>query len=122
MNKKTYIIIAALVVVAIIIVIGVYTHRLTYWLPPPVLTTVSLGEEFTLKKGETARVKNLDVLLKLKDLTYSSVPRGSQFVWSKPPVVYELTVDGKIYGNPPDKSPPNEAPYELLIKETDYKT
>jgi len=82
---------------------------------------ISLGEEFTLKKGETARIKNLNVFLKVKDFIYSPCPKGAQCFWSGLAVVYELTVDGKVYGSSFD-NPPREAPYDVLVKKTDYKT
>ena len=82
---------------------------------------VSLGEEFTLKKGETARVKDLNVFLKVKDFIYSPCPRGAQCLWSGLAVVYELTVDGIVYGSSLD-NPPRDAPYDVLVKKTDYKT
>jgi hypothetical protein len=74
-----------------------------------------------LKKGETARVKGLNVFLKVKDFIYSPCPKGSQCIWSGLAVVYELTVDGKVYGSSFD-SPPREAPYDVFVKKTDYKT
>lgn len=82
---------------------------------------VSLGQEFTLKKGETARVKGLNVFLKVKDFIYSPCPKGSQCIWSGLAVVYELTVDGKAYNAPMGNLPP-ETPYNVLVKNTDYKT
>ena len=85
------------------------------------MITVSLGQEFTLKRGETARVNNLNVFLKVKDFIHSPCPKGSQCIWSGLAVVYELIVDGKIY-NAPMGNLPSETPYNVLIKNTDYKT
>ncbi len=82
---------------------------------------VSLGEEFTLKRGETARVKGLNVFLKVKDFIYSPCPKGTQCIWSGLAVVFELTVDGKVYNASIGNLPP-EAPYDVLVKKTDYKT
>ena len=83
--------------------------------------TVSLGQEFTLKKGETARVKGLNVFLKVKDFIYSPCPKGSQCIWSGLAVVYEISVDGKVY-NASMGNPPPEVPYDVFVKNTDYKT
>ena len=83
--------------------------------------TVSLAQEFTLKKGETAQVKGLNVFLKIKDFIYSPCPKGSQCIWSGLAVVYELTVDGKVYNASMGNLPP-ETPYNVLVKDTDYKT
>lgn len=83
---------------------------------------VSLGKKFTLKKGETARVKGLNVFLKVKDFIYSPCPKGVYCIWSGLAVVYELTVDGKIYSNSSDDSPIYKAPYDVDVKKTDYKT
>lgn len=90
--------------------------------------TVSLGEEFTLKKGETAQVNGLSAFLKVNDFIYSPCPKGLQCIWSGLDVIYDLTVDGKVYGshrsdldNPPHKTL-YEAPYDVLVKGSDYKT
>jgi len=83
--------------------------------------TVSLGREFTLKKGEIARVKDLNVFLEVKYFIYSPCPKGAQCFWSGLAVVYELTVDGKVYGSSLG-NPLYEAPYDVIVKKTDYKT
>lgn len=82
---------------------------------------ISLGEEFTLKKGETARVKGLNVFLKVIDFYYAPCPKNVKCVWSGLAVNYELTVDGKVYVSSLGHSP-YEAPYDALVKKTDYKT
>jgi len=83
--------------------------------------TVSLGQEFTLKKGETARVKDSDVFLRVKDFIYSPCPRDSQCIWNGMAVIYEISVEGKIY-NVSTGSLPQEVPYDVFIKNTNYKT
>ena len=82
---------------------------------------VSLGQEFTLKKGETARVKDLNIFFKVKYFIYSPCPKGSQCIWSGLAVVYDLTVDGKVYNASIGNLPP-EVLYDVIVKETDYKT
>ncbi|MBI5401369.1 hypothetical protein HZB05_00890 [Candidatus Wolfebacteria bacterium] len=69
-----------------------------------------------MKKGETARVKGLNVFLKIKNFIYSPCPKDYQCIWSGLAVVYELTIDGKVYGSS------FEAPYDVLVGKTDYKT
>lgn len=144
MNKKGFIHIAIIVGIVVITIAGYFVLRrrtmplLTpnYRPTPPTSTTpqippkiesdtgaitVLLGEEFILKKGETARIKDLNVFLKVKDFINSPCPKGSQCIWSGLAVVYELTVDGKVYISSFD-NPLREAPYDVLIKKTDYKT
>ena len=120
MNQKGFINIA--VIIGIIVVAGITGYFvLTQRTPPNLIPTptsptststtpteipttepssnaemVSLGEEFTLKKGETARVKGLNVFLKVKDFIYSPCPKGAQCFWSGLAVVFELTVDGYV--------------------------
>ena len=77
---------------------------------------VNLGEEFTLVKGESARVKGLNVSLKIKEFIYSPCPKGVQCVWSGLAVVYELNIDGKDYTNA------YNTPYDVLILDTNFKT
>ena len=77
---------------------------------------VNLGEKFTLVKGESARVKGLNVSLKVKEFIYSPCPKGVQCVWSGLAVVYELNIDGKAYTNS------YYTPYDVLVSDTDHKT
>ncbi|MBU0569700.1 hypothetical protein KKB40_02870 [Patescibacteria group bacterium] len=129
MNKKGFVNVAIIVVIIVIVGIAGYfvlNKQSSSPIPTPTdlgarAITVSLGEEFTLKKGGTARLGNLDVFLKVKDFIYSPCPKGSQCVWSGLAVVYELTVDRKVYDAPLGNLPP-EAPYNVLVKNTDYKT
>jgi hypothetical protein len=83
--------------------------------------TVNLGEEFTLRKSETARVKNLNVFIKIIDFTNSPCPAGTQCFWSGQAVNYELKVDGKIYISA-GQNPLLETPYDITVKDSDYKT
>ncbi|MBI2635481.1 MAG: hypothetical protein HYW79_02975 [Parcubacteria group bacterium] len=124
MSQKRFVNIA--IIIGVIVIAGIigYFVLSQQTTTPPVSTpasTVSLGQEFTLKKGETARVKGLNVFLEVKDFIYSPCPEDSQCVWSGLAVVYELTVDGKVYGSSFD-NPPHEAPYDVFVKKTDYKT
>jgi len=117
-----------------LMVLGVVPFALALDVPSQTSTTepssnvkiVSLGEEFTLKKGETARVEDLNVFLKVKDFIYSPCPKEVQCIWSGLAVVFELTVDGKVYGSLFDNSPHNvplhKSPYDVLVEKTDYKT
>lgn len=82
---------------------------------------VKLGEEFTLSKGETARVMGLNVYLTLKDFIYAPCPPGAQCFWSGLAVVYELKVDGKVYESSWGNLA-NDAPYMVVVKNSDYKS
>ena len=143
MNQKGFANITVTIWLVIILVVATYFvfSRLTIPSPahtptPPTSTpaitetptntatntiTILLGEEFTLKKGETARVKGLNVFLKIKDFIYSPCPKDSKCIWDGLAVVYEISLDGKVYyasiGNPPP-----EVPYDVFVKNTDYKT
>lgn len=124
MNQKGFINIAIISVVVVIAGIAGYFILSQRTNPSSSNTdaiTVSLGQEFTLKKGETARVKGLNVFLKVKDFIYSPCPISVQCIWSGLAVAYELTVDGKVFGSSLD-SPPYEAPYDVFVKKSDYKT
>ena len=74
-----------------------------------------------MKKSETARVKGLNVFLKVKDFIYSPCPKGAQCIWSGLAVVYELSVNGKTYDAPSGNLPP-KVPYDVVVKKTDHKT
>ena len=131
MNPKRFV--SVVIIIGVIVIAGIAGYFVLNKqsspptpTPPPTgsdtrVITVSLGEEFTLKKGETARVKDLNVFLKLKDFIYSPCPKGARCIWSGLAVVYELTVDGKVYSAPMGNPSP-ETPYNVLVKNTDYKT
>lgn len=82
---------------------------------------VNLGEEFTLKKGEAAKIRGLNVTLTVTGFIYSPCPEGSQCFWSGLAVEYELSVNGNIYKSSFGNLP-SEAPYRVFIKDSDYKT
>lgn len=84
-------------------------------------TSVNPGEKFTLKKGETAKVRGLNVTLTITNFIYSPCPEDTQCFWNGLAVDYELTVDGKIYKSTVGNLP-SEAPYQIFMKESDYKT
>ena len=112
MNQKRFVNVAIIIgIVSIVCIVGYLK------LSRP---TVSLGEGFVLIRGGVAHIKGLDVSLEVKDFINAPCPKGSQCIWNGQGVVYELTVDGKIYGS--SVNPPYEAPYEVLIKKTDYTT
>lgn len=127
MDKKIPIAIIIFVVILSIFLYGCSTIKEQN--PPKIPDTLSketeiivdLGEEFTLVKGQSAIIKELNVSLKIKDFIYSPCPKGAQCVWSGLAVVYELTVDGRIYDAPIGNLPP-ESPYDVFVKDTDYKT
>lgn len=77
---------------------------------------VSLGEEFRLKKGEAAKLKDRNVTLKITEFIYSPCPANAECVWSGLAVKYELTVDGINY------SKDTKTSYDVVETESDYKT
>jgi len=80
-----------------------------------------LGQPVTLKKGETAVFEGGRVSLKVLDFYYQPCPEGAQCFWSGLDVYYELVVDGKTYiHNTPGTG--INAPYEVNLKDSDYKT
>jgi hypothetical protein len=58
---------------------------------------VAAGESFTLKKGESAQLKNTDVVLKVISFVNSPCPKNAQCIWSGLAVNHELTIAGKPY-------------------------
>ena len=87
---------------------------------------VSAGEEFTLKQGESVKLKDVDLTLTVTGFENSPCPEGSQCIWSGLAVNYDLTVGGFKYssaGSTTDSEPiPADLPLEVLVKESDYKT
>lgn len=76
--------------------------------------TVKLGDKFTLKKGESARLKDRDVELLVTGFVNSPCPKDAMCVWSGLDVMTVLTIDGK-------QSRPYETHYNVNLLESDYK-
>src|SRR3989344_3996186 len=76
-----------------------------------------LGEEFTLRKCETAHIRNTDVSLKVTGFIYSPCPSGVVCIWSGQAVNYEFKVGDKSFVNSYDKTP-----YDVVMRKSDYKT
>ena len=123
MNKKNSICIATIFVILISSLNGCGTNEQKPQKIPGIHTekSVNLGEEFTLAKGQSAIIKDLNVSLKIIDFIYSPCQKGSQCFWSGLAVVYELSVNGKVYVSSLGNSIYG-APYDIFIKKTDYKT
>ncbi len=77
---------------------------------------ISLGEEFRLKKGETAKLKGRKVTLKITDFIHSPCPANAECVWSGLDVKYELTVNDISY------SKDTKTGYDVVETKSDYKT
>jgi hypothetical protein len=77
--------------------------------------TVGLNEEFKLIRGETARLKNSDFELKIKD--FELRPDSS---WNGPKVQYEIVTNGKTYGSPPYWYNNDKPPYFVSVIDSDY--
>ena len=120
MKHKTFIIAAIISGILVAAGIAVYFVLNQQTLSPNQMT-VSLDEEFTLTKGETARVDDLNVFLKVQDFIYSPCPQDAQCIWIGQAVVFDLTVDGKVYTAPLGYLS-LDAPYTVKIKKTDYQT
>lgn len=71
-------------------------------------TRVELGKEFRLSVGAAARLPGKRAKLRLKSFVNSPCPEGARCVWSGQEVIYELT--------------PKDAPYEVEVKSSDYRT
>ncbi len=84
--------------------------------------SVDFGQDFILKKGQTARIKGQDISLVIKNFINSPCPKGAQCIWSGLAVVYELRINGKVYDADAHGGPPPMAPYDVIVKESDYKT
>ncbi|MCR4295143.1 MAG: hypothetical protein NUW21_06385 [Elusimicrobia bacterium] len=78
---------------------------------------VELGKEFRLRKGEVAAITGTTATLRIVRFINSPCPKGAHCVWSGLAVITELTVDGKVV-DPKAK----DSPYDVLVKESDYKT
>lgn len=90
---------------------------LTIGIPQPSIAatyTVKLGEKFTLKKGESARLQGRDVELLITGFVHSPCPKNAMCVWSGLDVITVLTINGK-------KVRPYETHYNVNLLESDYK-
>lgn len=117
-NKKIKIIIIGLIIL-LVCVVFIFGPQLKQ----PVASTtglglkkVELGEEFSLKKGEIAKVKGKSVSLHITGFINNPCPENADCTWSGQAVKYELTVGGKVYNNS------YESPYDVTQKDTNYKT
>src|SRR3989338_7942198 len=81
--------------------------------------TVSLGDNFNLKKDQSANIQDgsNSIGILLRDFTYSPCPKGANCFWSGLAVWYNLSINGKDYG-----SYSWNTPYNVNIIKTDYKT
>lgn len=78
---------------------------------------VELGKEFRLRKGEVAAISGTKATLRIVRFINSPCPEGARCVWSGLAVITELAVDGKVI---PEKA--KNRPYDVLVKDSDYKT
>lgn len=86
-----------------------------------IIKTVSLGDEITLGENETVILNQPEVSIKVVRFINSPCPSGVQCIWSGQAVSFELRVGDKVYKAPMgDLS--NDAPYDVTVKSTDYKT
>lgn len=78
---------------------------------------VELGKPFRLEKAEVAYLPGKRASLRIEKFIDSPCPTGAYCVWSGQAVIPELTVDGKVM-----RSGAKDAPYDVEVKESDYKT
>ncbi|MBI4061505.1 MAG: hypothetical protein HY403_08755 [Elusimicrobia bacterium] len=82
----------------------------------PRTITAELGREFTLRKGQRARIKDADASILLTGFINSPCPKGMRCIWSGQKVELELTVSGATV--PLDAT----APYSAAVVRSDYRT
>lgn len=78
---------------------------------------VELGKEFRLRKGEVAAIAGTKATLRIVRFINSPCPEGARCVWSGQAVITELSVDGKVV---PENA--KTRPYDVLVKDSDYRT
>lgn len=123
MNQKR--LVTILIIVGVIVIVGIAVFLVTRFVPTLIpglgTKTVSLGEEFLLKKGQTAQLQGLDVSLTVTGFINSPCPAGTQCFWSGQAVSYKLKADGQTYTASAGHLPPG-APYDVKITKSDYQT
>jgi hypothetical protein len=80
---------------------------------------VSLGEEFVLHSGQSAKIKKTGLGIKITRFIYSPCPKNARCIWSGLGVVLEYQYKGEA------KKGINLARafgYQTTIMKTDYKT
>ena len=105
MNKKVYIIILLIIITGC----NVLLHDIT----------ASLGEPFTLRKGQSANIQDEDNSIKiiLRDFINSPCPKGAYCIWSGQAVLFDFWLNGKKYD-----SYTYNTPYNVGGAGTDFKT
>ena len=86
-----------------------------------IVKTVSLGDEITLGENETVILNQPEVSIKVVRFINSPCPSGVQCIWSGQAVSFELRVGDKVY-KAPMGTLSSDAPYDVTVKSTDYKT
>jgi chromate reductase len=84
---------------------------------PSKTITAELGHEFTLHKGERAKLKGTDAVVRLTGFINSPCPKGARCIWSGQKAILELAVAGTtvpLQGT--------AAPYLIEVLRSDYKT
>lgn len=82
----------------------------------------TLDEATALKQGEVAFAYGPNTYLKVKSFINSPCPQGANCIWSGLGVNSELYVDGKITTSVAGYAKSETNPYEIILKDSDYKT
>ena len=83
------------------------------------LIQVSLNDEFTLHKNQTAIISNTDLRIKIVEFYNSPCPPGAQCIWSGVGISFEYQFGNEtIHGIDAHQA----FGYEINVLDTDYET
>jgi hypothetical protein len=83
----------------------------------PKTVTAELGHEFTLHKGERAKLKGTEAVVRLAGFINSPCPKGVRCIWGGQKAILEVAVAGATV---PLQGA--AAPYLIEVLRSDYKT
>lgn len=92
------------------------------WQPDPGAIQAELGQEVSIKLGETVAFKGAPVTLIITGFYNHPCPKGAMCFWSGLDVFYELNVDGRAYIKDSTGVNTSDFPYRLTVRESDYQT
>ena len=134
MNQKGFVNIA--IIIGIVVIAGIAGYFVlspqTTTSPTPTPTptpttnpgsniiTVPLGQEFTLKKGQVAKIANTSGLeIEIRQFFNSPCPAGSQCVWSGVGVAFEARLNGDVMKG---RDALDAFGFHITVAKTDYET
>lgn len=83
------------------------------------IVPVTLGQQFTLRPGETVKVDGRDLTLRISKFFNSPCPKDAQCIWSGVGVEFEYTTGGQTYKG---MALTQAMGYEARIIKSDYTT